>query len=55
MSGANNWPNLFHQNRTVSWLIDATLVEQVLDISQRQRVLHPHQTARRITSGDDLK
>jgi hypothetical protein len=35
--------------------IDTPLVEQVLDVPQRQRVLHVHRTARRITSGEELK
>ena len=35
--------------------VDTALVEQILEVSQRQRVLHVHHTAKRITSGDELK
>jgi hypothetical protein len=35
--------------------VDAALVQQVLDVAQRQRVLTYIITTRRITSGDELK
>jgi hypothetical protein len=42
ISAAKMGPNLFHQNRTVSWLMSIPRSDKVLDVAQRQRVLHVH-------------
>jgi hypothetical protein len=54
IDAANIGPNRFHQNRLMAD-IDATLEEQIFDLTQRERKANVYHHLRRITSGVVLK
>jgi hypothetical protein len=56
MSPANIGPNLFHQKRTVSWLMSMPRSNSRSSTFRNDRGKRTYiSTTRRITSGDELK